>query len=118
MVSKNFKEIKWIKDKFGIFISTLFIRTPNKFQNSKHSLVILMSFKDIKWIKDEFWAFHNSKHFWVAFLHFKDLENEGQILNFYKHFIYENFVMNFKISGFEGFAGWTCNLDFITVTWT
>ena len=29
--------------------------------------------------------------------------NEGQILNFYKHFIYKNFVMNFKMSGFVGF---------------
>ena len=31
--------------------------------------------------------------------------NEGHILNFYKHFIYKNFVINFKISGFVGFAG-------------
>ena len=43
---------------------------------------------------------HNGKHFWVAFLNFKDLVNKEQILNFYRHFIYENFVKNFKISGF------------------
>ena len=42
--------------------------------------------------------------------------NEGQILNFCKHFIYKNFVMNFKISGFVEFAGWICVLDFIKVT--
>ena len=34
------------------------------------------------------------------YLHFKDLVNKAQILNFYKDFIYKNFVMNFKISGF------------------
>ena len=45
-------------------------------------------------MKDKFWIFykhflvralnefHNIKHFWVAFLHFKYLLNEGQILNF------------------------------------
>ena len=33
------------------------------------------------------------------------LVNEVQILNFYKHFIYKNLVMNFKISGIVGFAG-------------
>ena len=37
--------------------------------------------------------------------------NEGQIWGFYKHFMYKNFVMNFKISGSVGFAGWICNLD-------
>ena len=31
--------------------------------------------------------------------------NEGQIINFYEHLIYKNFVMNFKISGYVGFAG-------------
>ena len=36
--------------------------------------------------------------------------NEGQILNFYKHFIYK--------SGFVGFAGWFYNLDFTKVTRT
>ena len=50
----------------------------------------------------------NIKHFWVVFLHFKDPVNEGHILNFYKHFvkhfIYKNFAMNFKISGFAGFT--------------
>ena len=30
--------------------------------------------------------------------------NEGQSLAFYKHVIYINFVMNFKISGFAGFT--------------
>ena len=39
------------------------------------------------------------------FLHFKDLVNKGQILNFSRQFIYENFVKNFKISGFVGLAG-------------
>ena len=34
----------------------------------------------------------------------KDLLNEGQSLAFYKHVIYINFVMNFKISGFAGFT--------------
>ena len=48
--------------------------------------------------------YHNSKHSWVAFLHFKGLVNEGQILKFYNHFIYKNFVMNFKLSEFVGFA--------------
>ena len=38
-------------------------------------------------------------------LHYKDLVNKGQILNFYRHFIYVNFVKNFKISGFVEFAG-------------
>ena len=42
------------------------------------------------------------------FLHFKDPVNEGHILNFYKHFVkhfvYKNFAMNFKISGFAGFT--------------
>ena len=62
--------------------------------------------------------FHNSKPSWVAFLHFEDLVSEGQILNFYRHFIYDNFIMNFKISGFVGFAGWIYNLDSIKVTGT
>ena len=34
------------------------------------------------------------------FLHFKNLVNKGQILNFYRHFIYENIVKNFRVSGF------------------
>ena len=42
--------------------------------------------------------------------------NEGDILNFYKHFIYRNVVMNLKISGFVGFTEWICNLDFIKIT--
>ena len=37
--------------------------------------------------------------------------------NLHKHFIYKKFVMNFKISGFVGFKGWICNLDFIKVMW-
>ena len=44
--------------------------------------------------------------------------NEGHILNFYKHFIYKNFGINLKISGFVRFAGWFYNLDFIKVTGT
>ena len=52
------------------------------------------------------------------FLHFKDLVNEGQILNFYKYFIYKDFAMNFKISGFVGFTGLICNLESIKVTVT
>ena len=48
----------------------------------------------------------------------KDLLNEGQSLAFYKHVIYINFVMNFKISGFAGFTEWTCNLDFREITGT
>ena len=52
------------------------------------------------------------------FLHFKDLVNEGQILNFYKYFIYKEFAMNFKISGFVGFTGFICNLESINVTVT
>ena len=36
-----------MKDKFGIYMSTLFVRTPNKFRNIKHFWVVLMSFKDI-----------------------------------------------------------------------
>ena len=51
------------------------------------------------------------KHLWVGFLHLKDLLNEGQILNFYKHFIYKNLAMNFKISRFTIFAEWISNLD-------
>ena len=39
------------------FISTLLIRTPNKFQNIKHFGVVLISFKDIKWMKDIFRIF-------------------------------------------------------------
>ena len=46
--------------------------------------------------------------------------NEGQTFYFYKHFINKNFVMNFKISGFEGFTGWICGWinDFTKVTVT
>ena len=39
--------------------------------------------------------------------------NERQILNFYRHFIYDNFVINFKISEFVVFAVWDFNLGFI-----
>ena len=59
-----------------------------------------------------------SSIFGWLFLHFKDLVNEGKILNFYKHFICKNFVMNFKIPGFVGFTQRICNLDFIKVTGT
>ena len=45
------------------------------------------------------------KHFWLAFLYFKDLVNERQILNVYRLFTHENFAMNFKVSGFVGFTG-------------
>ena len=45
------------------FISTLLIRTPNKFQNIKHFGVVLMSFKDINWMKHIFAIFY--KHFFV-----------------------------------------------------
>ena len=112
------------------FISTLVLRISNKFQNIKHFWVVLMSFKDIKWMKDIFGIFISifcknylinsaiSSIFGWVFLHFKDLVNEGQILNFYKHFIYKNFMMNFKMPGFVGLAGWICNLDFIKVTRT
>ena len=48
---------------------------------------------------------HIIKHLWVVFLHFKDLVNDGQILNFYRHFIYKNFAMSFKICGFVGLTG-------------
>ena len=44
--------------------------------------------------------------------------NERQILNFYKPFIYKNFVMDPRISRFGGFAGWICSLDVIKVTGT
>ena len=37
--------------------------------------------------------------------HFQDLVNEIKISNFYKHFIYKNFAMSYKISGFVGFTG-------------
>ena len=54
-----------------------------------------------------------------AFEKFQENEvNEGQSLDFYKYFIYKNFAMNFKISGFVGFAGWYNNLDLIKVTGT
>ena len=45
-----------------------------------------------------------SSIFGWLFLHFKNLLNEGKILNFYKQVVYENFMMNFKISGFVGFT--------------
>ena len=45
-----------------------------------------------------------SRIFGSLFLHFKDLVNDRQILDFYRHFIYNNFVVNFKISGFVEFA--------------
>ena len=73
------------------FISTLFIRTPNKFQNIKHFSVVLMSFIDIKWMKDKFGIFISifcknyliksiiSSIFGWIFLHFKDLVNEVYI---------------------------------------
>ena len=41
---------------------------------------------------------------WLS-LHFRDLVNEGPILNFLKHFIYKNVMMNFKISEFAEFTG-------------
>ena len=44
-------------------------------------------------------------HFWMPFFYFNKQVNEGQILNFYRQFISENFVMSFKISGFVGSAG-------------
>ena len=44
--------------------------------------------------------------------------NVGQILNFFKHFICKNPVMNFKISGFAVFTRSLYNLDFIKVTRT
>ena len=47
-----------------------------------------------------------------------DLVKEGQILNFYKPFIYKNFVMNFRVSELAGFAGCICSLDVIKVTRT
>ena len=79
-----------MKDLFGIFMGIYLIKLPNKS--------------------------HNIKHFWVAFfLPFKDLMKEWQILNFYEHFIYKNFVLNLKISRFLGFAGWIFNSDFIEV---
>ena len=37
-----------MKDKFRIFISTLIIRTSNKFQNIEYFWVVLSRFKDIK----------------------------------------------------------------------
>ena len=47
-----------------------------------------------------------SRIFGWLFLHFKDLANDRQILDFYRHFIsLNNFVINFKISGFVEFAG-------------
>ena len=30
--------------------------------------------------------------FGLLFLHFEDPVNKGQIFNFYRHFIYENFI--------------------------
>ena len=75
-----------------LFISTLFMRTPNKFQNISHI------------------SSSNINSLYQAFLggffdiRLKDLVNEGQILNFYKRFIYKNFVMYFKISGFVVFV--------------
>ena len=86
-----------MKDKFGIFYKHLlsFKRTPNKFQNIKHFWVVLMSFKNEGHIWNFLQAFcvilpnkfHNIKRFCLDFWHFKDLVNEGQILNFHKHFI-------------------------------
>ena len=83
----SLKDIKWMKDKFEILISIFLWELPNKF--------------------------HNIIHFLETFWHIKDLVNEGQTLNFYKHFIYKNFVMNFEIPGFVGFTGWIYDLDFI-----
>ena len=59
--------------------------------------------KDI--FKNYVLSFIISSIFGWLFSHFKDLVIEGEILNFYKDFIYKNFVMNFKISGFVEFAG-------------
>ena len=76
-------------------------------------------------MKDKFGIFYKhfivrtGEHFWVTFwVDFKDLMNKRQILNFYRHFFNENFVKNSKISGFVGFTGGICNLDFIKVTGT
>ena len=49
MVSKNIKvkkNEKRINSQF--FISTSFIRAPNKFQTIKHFWMVFMNFKDIK----------------------------------------------------------------------
>ena len=59
-----------------------------------------------------------SNIFGWLFLHFKNLVNEEKILNFYKHFVYKNFVINFKISRFVEYTIRICNLDFIKVTGT
>ena len=106
----------------------LFVRKSNKYQNIKHFWVGSINFSDVRWMKEKFGIFY--KHFFCknylinsvyeSFLGgffdiiIKDLVNEGQILNFYKHFIHKNFATNFKISGFVGFAGWICSLDFIS----
>ena len=72
-----------MKDKFGI-LEAFFC---------KNSLINSITVSIFGWLFSILRSFH-----------FKDLVNEGQILNFYRHFIYENFVMNFKISGFVGFT--------------
>ena len=87
-----------MKDKFGIFYKHLlsFKRTPNKFQNIKHFWLVLMGFKNEGHIWNFLQAFFCKNYLinfiissifgWIV-LHFKDLVNEGQISNFYKHFI-------------------------------
>ena len=115
----------------SIFYKPFYLQElPNKFENSSYFRVVLKNFKEIKWMKDISGLFISifcknylinsiiSSIFGWFFLHSKDLVNEGQILNVHKHFIYENFVMNFRISGFAGFAKWICNLDFIKVNKT
>ena len=37
-----------MKDRFGIFINILFLRTPNKFKKIKRFWMVLTSFKDKK----------------------------------------------------------------------
>ena len=94
------------------FISTLFIRAPNKFQNTEHFLGGFNEFQGYRVNEGHIWDFlkaffcktylinpMTSRIFGWLFL-----VNEGQILNFYRYFIYKNFLMNFKISGFVGFT--------------
>ena len=106
-----------MKDKFEILLSTLFVRTPNKFQNIK-SLWVVLEFQGHKVNEGHIWDFLYAltdcfcKNYLINSIissiferHFKSLVNEGKISNFLKHFTYKNFMMNFKISKFVGSTG-------------
>ena len=89
-----------MKDKFGIFYKHFIykntLRGFHEFQGHKVNKGHISDFLQAFFCKNYQINFIISGIFGWLFLHFKDLLNEEQILNFYKHFICKNLVMNSK----------------------